>query len=143
LDTSARTNSAKQPSVHFVFHSLGPSCAMFVRGPREWNDCLPATIEVAVMPLSPFLSVSTSVTLARLNVSRYSSAAEKAGRLHHVGYHACSFLASSGSLTRTSENPVYAAAHILNYKLVTKYETKDEELSTSNLTYYSNRSYAK
>jgi hypothetical protein len=38
---------------------------------------------------------------------------------------------------------VYAAAHILNYKLVTKYEAKDEELSTSNPTYYSNRFYAK
>jgi hypothetical protein len=52
-------------------------------------NCLPATIEVAAMPLSPFPSVSTGVTLARLNVSRYSSSAEKAGRLHHVGYHAC------------------------------------------------------
>jgi hypothetical protein len=30
LDTSARTNSAKQPSVHFVFQALGPSCAMIV-----------------------------------------------------------------------------------------------------------------
>jgi hypothetical protein len=32
LDTSARTNSAKQPSVHAVLMSLGPSCAMFVHG---------------------------------------------------------------------------------------------------------------
>jgi hypothetical protein len=32
LDTSASTNSAKQPSVHAVLMFLGPSCAMFLHG---------------------------------------------------------------------------------------------------------------